>query len=288
MATERWAAFSVVAHKETAALARDVLLYDKLILPYPPTAEERSRWADPAQDWDPDLLDRRLEQLKDLALPFNWGDQIKGHFHDLMATVRDEVSPLADTPRVIRDWIEPQVRERGIRVVAAFRDGDALRRDYLASAAASAAFTLGFVHEFVVPFVELNPEDALAEAVNLARDEEFRLHRRDYYRWQEEIANRIARRELDLPTAQQELRDKVTTYNARVAKADKKAGRTVLVTLAGTGAGIALAVLGPPGWLALLAVASAALPLLLLEGSDASTDGVAPAVMFHDMRRALE
>lgn len=290
MSTQRWATFSVVAHKDTAALAREVLLYDQLIFPSPPNEEERHRWTNPEQDWNPDLLDRRIEQLQGLARRLNWDKTLQGRFHDLMASVRHEVTPLAATPIVLRDWIEPQVRERGICVVAAFRDEDTLRRNYLASAtgvADSTAFTLGLFHELVVPFVDLDPEEALVEAIKLARDEEFLIHRRDYYRWQEEIVGRIARDEVDIPSAKQELKDKVTVYNRRVEKADKKARKTILVTIAGTAASIAAALMGPPGWATYLASAGTALPLLLLERPEVSTEGIAPALMFHDMRRAL-
>lgn len=290
ISTQRWATFSVIAHKDPRALAREVLLYDQLIFPSPPNEEERRRWEKPERDWDPDLLDRRIEQLQGLARRLNWDKTLQGRFHDLMASVRHEVTPLAATPMVLRDWIEPQVRERGICVVAAFRDEDTLRRNYLDSAtgaANSTSFTLGLFHELVVPFVDLEPEEALVKAINLARDEEFLIHRRDYYRWQEEVAGRIAGGEVDIPSAIQELKDKVAVYNRRVRSADKKARKTIIVTIAGTAASIAAALLGPPGWASYLACSSAALPLLLIERPDVSTEGISPALMFHDMRRAL-
>lgn len=36
MARERWGAFSVIDHKNTAAYVPEVLLYDKLVIPVPP------------------------------------------------------------------------------------------------------------------------------------------------------------------------------------------------------------------------------------------------------------
>ena len=41
---QRWAAFSVRAHRDLPALASDVLLYDRLILPVPEDDAEYDRW----------------------------------------------------------------------------------------------------------------------------------------------------------------------------------------------------------------------------------------------------
>jgi hypothetical protein len=290
MAFERWATYSVVAHQDAAALARDLLLYDKLILPVPPDAAEERRWADPKRNWQPDLLKRRLDQLKDLARAVNWDHDFQKEFHRRLVTMREEVSPMAMTPMVIREWIEPQVRDKGIRVVAAFRSEEDFRRDYLrrpTPAAREATMTFALAHELVVPFAEREPEAALQEAARLARDPEFRAHRRAYYEWQEEIGGRISRGEIDIEGAKRQLREMVDLYNARIAKADRKAKKTLVVTLAGTAISIALAFSGPPGWAALLGAAGAALPMLLVEKPDVSASGAEPAVMLHEMRRTL-
>jgi len=204
--------------------------------------------------------------------------------------MREEVTPLAMTPMVIRDWIEPQVRDRGIRVVAAFRNEKDFKRDYLqrpTAAVGEAAFTFGVVHEAVIPFDTRDPESALEESAKLARDAEFRAHRRAYYDWQEAIGARIARGEIDAEWAKRELNEMVVLYNERIAKADRKAKKTLVVMLAGTAISIVSALTGPPGWLAFLSAAGALLPMVLVEKPEASTAGAEPAVMFHDMRRAL-
>ena len=40
---QRWAAFSVRAHRDLGSLAADVLLYDRIILPVPENDPERER-----------------------------------------------------------------------------------------------------------------------------------------------------------------------------------------------------------------------------------------------------
>jgi hypothetical protein len=45
MSRQRWGAFSVKDHIDAAALAADVLLYDKLRFPVPPK-EDEVRWED--------------------------------------------------------------------------------------------------------------------------------------------------------------------------------------------------------------------------------------------------
>ncbi len=59
---ERWGTFSVADHTLPYAFIADVLLYDKLVIPYPP-ADERKRWI--KAGWKPDHLDDLLETLDD-------------------------------------------------------------------------------------------------------------------------------------------------------------------------------------------------------------------------------
>jgi hypothetical protein len=60
---QRWAAFSVRAHRDLASLAADVLLYDRLILPVPEDDPERERGI--RKEWDPDDIALRVVQRPD-------------------------------------------------------------------------------------------------------------------------------------------------------------------------------------------------------------------------------
>ena len=51
---QRWAAFSVRAHRDLGSLAADLLLYDKLILPVPEDEAEFDRWV--KNRWAPEKI----------------------------------------------------------------------------------------------------------------------------------------------------------------------------------------------------------------------------------------
>lgn len=62
MASQIWGTFSVKDHCRANAFVREVLLFDRLVLPVPSDEQERSRWRqpnpnDPRANWDPDRLD---------------------------------------------------------------------------------------------------------------------------------------------------------------------------------------------------------------------------------------
>lgn len=65
---EVWGTCAVNDHQRPAAFVRELLLFDRLVVPYPDTDEERARWqdpnpADPLETWDPDGLDDLLRVL---------------------------------------------------------------------------------------------------------------------------------------------------------------------------------------------------------------------------------
>src|SRR5580704_14490701 len=78
MAYERWGAVSVCDHKKIDGLLSNILLYHRLVIPVPRCADaaEEAREIDlwRANDWDPDLLSRRLTILGSLAVPNPWND----------------------------------------------------------------------------------------------------------------------------------------------------------------------------------------------------------------------
>jgi hypothetical protein len=62
MASQIWGTFSVKDHCRANAFVREVLLFDRLVLPVPSDEQERSRWRQPnpknsQENWDPDRLD---------------------------------------------------------------------------------------------------------------------------------------------------------------------------------------------------------------------------------------
>ena len=73
MPFERWGSLSVNDHVDTQALVANVLLYDRLVAPVMTEQvdrDERAYWI--SRGWDPDLQQRRLETLEDLAIRRPW------------------------------------------------------------------------------------------------------------------------------------------------------------------------------------------------------------------------
>jgi hypothetical protein len=62
MSRERWGAFSVRDHTFKRPFAADVLMYDRLVIPYPANPEERARW--PENTWAPKRLDWMLRSFQ--------------------------------------------------------------------------------------------------------------------------------------------------------------------------------------------------------------------------------
>ena len=75
---QRWAAFSVRAHRDIGSLASDVLLYDRIILPVPEDDPERERWV--RHDWAPDLIALRTIQAAGVIIPVPWTAQLRAEW----------------------------------------------------------------------------------------------------------------------------------------------------------------------------------------------------------------
>lgn len=69
------------------ALATDILLYDRIILPVPEDEVERKRWV--ARDWAPDEIALRAVQAADLIIPVPWTAQLRQEWADDRARLRD-------------------------------------------------------------------------------------------------------------------------------------------------------------------------------------------------------
>jgi hypothetical protein len=93
---ELWGTFAVMDHLRPRAFVAEVLLYDRLIVPRPPTEEEeppapgepdeRTLWK--RRGWQPEKLDVLLkEELSDLAIPVPWTRELQGNWR---ARYKDE------------------------------------------------------------------------------------------------------------------------------------------------------------------------------------------------------
>lgn len=294
MTIERWGTFSVIDHKNAAALVPEVLLYDRLVIPFPPDDVERKRWRD--RGWEPELLDRRLEVLGGLAVKASWDLERQKTFREWMGklhTVQEDADgmvteveqqlPYILTRRILAQ--QPPVLPAGITrvvTVAAYQSEADLKTHFLLGArpAESERATLGFLlaHRFAVPADE-NPEKALRKAVDLTtKDDHFRENRRKLYAWQEEIVREGVTPEIAI----QEMDQMIEAYNRSVERAIKTVYYKYAFTIAGIALGLAGAAIGNPLWTAssLLSIVQFA----TLDRKPVIEAGEnAPAAMFHDV-----
>ncbi|HEY6373761.1 MAG TPA: hypothetical protein VIX37_24530 [Candidatus Sulfotelmatobacter sp.] len=75
---QRWAAFSVRAHRDLASLGADILLYDRIILPVPEDDPERERWI--RKQWNPDDIALRVVQSAGRIIPVPWTAQLRAEW----------------------------------------------------------------------------------------------------------------------------------------------------------------------------------------------------------------
>lgn len=222
MSFERWGAFSVIDHKNARALAVDVLLYDRLILPNPPEWD-RDRWIE--KGWDPDGLDKRFKELGSIAIEASWDqDRQKAWrelFEQVSAEARDDEMAYMVSALLLSD---PQYRPKldgiePLNVVAAYQseaDVEALHPG-MQENARKGEYDFLIAQQIEVPD-DKDPEDCLKRAIEIAHDEGFKKARFDLHEWQDMVTNRGAS-----PTAAvKQLGNIIGEYNTQIAKKAKK------------------------------------------------------------------
>lgn len=287
MPIERWGSLSVADHIDTGALAINVMLYDRLVMPVlteQPDRAERPYWE--ARGWDPDLQEKRLQTLGDLVVKRPWDAALRHRFRDRWAQLQaergdaQEIDALHLTRRILAD---EKVRDkpRGaphVEVIAAYNSSQALAEEFRLGEAADGPLATQAVlvaRRLAVP-AYARAESTLAAAIELSRDRSFRAKRRALFDWQLQMAQRgVAPAD-----ALELLCEKTEAYNAEVRAANRKVHLRWAFAVCGMGLGFAR---GEP----LIAGASAMLSLVqfaTLDRQPAIEPGdAAPAAMFHDI-----
>ncbi len=258
MARERWGTFSVIDHKNAAALVPEVLLYDRLVLPVPPDDQERQRWQN--KGWAPEVLDLRLGQLGDLAIRASWDLELRKDFRQRMEQLKQtqfdatQMSKEAQEalPYQMTRMILAQTQSRvlpqdvtSVVTVAAYQSAHDFNAHFVldkASADSNRA-TLGFLlaQKFAVPG-DKDPETALGKAIELSNDKAFREHRRKLYAWQDDVIGQG----IPPQRAIQEMEEMVAQYNQCVERAVKTVYYRFAFAVAAAGLALAAAPLGAP------------------------------------------
>jgi hypothetical protein len=232
MSRERWGTFSVNDHLRPRAFVADVLLYDKLIIPVPPTTEERNRWE--TNNWDPDKQSNALDILGDLATPVPW-DEVKENAFRTRQRLACEADrdtramisfgaqgqdPYAITRGLLGQEFRPPLPKgvRSVWTVAAYSSLKDYQDDAKLETEADRRDRLAMVlkQRFFVPEeAGKTDEEMLKTAVDLANRDDFKEKRAKLHRWQEDII------ENGIPDAKaiEEMEDYLKQFDEVVKKA---------------------------------------------------------------------
>jgi hypothetical protein len=286
MYRQRWGSFAVVDHLRPNAYVADVLLYDRLLIPYPSddgrhveidSPNEWKRWGE--RDWAPGRLDAYIDILGDLAERVPWNEQIwiawRDRFKLAEAAQFDAGNIFSDNQYVTRmvladdRFVEHKPPIGSVekpRVVAAYPSladfgkeydiletagqSDVSKADYQMQASRLAS-VLGYT--FLVPDdTEKSQTQLLEEAVKLAREDEFRQQRAWIHDWQETVLRNGIEEEHALRTIEKHLADYGKYMESRL-KRTRVRRAYLIATAALSAASIAI----PP-----LGIAAALAPIL--------------------------
>ncbi|HEX2011736.1 MAG TPA: hypothetical protein VJN44_12440, partial [Roseateles sp.] len=243
MAIERWGSLSVADHIDAGALAANVLLYDRLVLPVmssQPDRDEQAYWE--RQGWNPELQRRRLEQLEELAVCRPWNAARRARFRDRLSQLRAErfdaqhIDSHAMARRILaqEQVLEKLAGVQHVDVIAAYNSAAALSADFhLDDLKEHVAAQAGLLtRRLAVPDLA-DADDGLRLACELSRDAAFRERRAALFDWQELMADKKL-----APEAAVDLLCELTdAYNEAVLAAKAKVRWKLAFTVFGIGLG---------------------------------------------------
>lgn len=299
MSRERWGTFAVNDHLRRRAFVTDVLLYDRLVIPYPPDDDQRAIWR--KEGWRPNRLEDYLTILGDLAIRVPWDEYKRETFkaryvsaqdvdfdaRNLAEARRQSNDPFYITRLLLREDFLPELPKGVSKVwaVAAYPSANEYKKDYNTDVQQNRRETLGIVltHRFLMPKATGKPDtQALKQAVKLATRDDFREKRTQLYRWQEEII------EEDIPDdkAIEEMEEYLKQYNDAVKQATHEVYWKFAFTVIPISLSIAGATLVTP-FLALGTLVSLAKFVKFDRRPVIQAGECAAAAMFHDVRKHL-
>ena len=259
---QRWAAFSVQAHKDLVGLASDLLLYERLVLPVPADERELERWAE--QDWNPEVLALRKVQGAGRIFTVPWTRELRDEHQQIMALqcLAGEIGygmtagllAYSDRawPEIVAGLDPDQVPAHRPFLIAAFQsEEEAQARLYLRAHAPSellpgerkADVALALQVESILDEpVHAYPEEAFLRAVKLTDDCDFDRARRALFNYIDGLViDDVSETEVKRTLAALE-----GDYNEAVRQFDKNTRKHRAVTLIPRGVGSAAGFAGVP------------------------------------------
>lgn len=301
MARERWGTFSVADHKRRRAFVADVLLYDRLIVPYPPSSHERKDWV--KEGWKPDRLDSLLEVLRDdHAIRVLWTEEMHNEFKtrfelgawagfdsDNLAGVRErKEDPMQVTRKLLSEDFLPELPEGVTKVWAVpaypsyYEFNKDSQIDVRDGSARRVKLQCALAHRFLVPSGDKPDLQLLKDAVKLADEDDFKGHRAEYYKWQENIIEN----DISVENAIKEMEQHLEAINKVIRKAKIKVYWKFAFTITSISLSVVPAAFATSPLALPLAGAGALISLAKfakLERKPEYQPGIhAPAAMFHE------
>lgn len=218
MGAQVWGTLAVNDHTQRHALLREVLLFDRLVVPVPATKKERDRWkepnrSNPRETWDPDGLDQVLRILgsqrraspagEPLAWESDWDLQrwqAGKSRAEIASTITEQDAFYATRMILAMDEDLPGA----VEAMAAYPSERACAAELTPSREKPADLTAAdalvlLARPLLVPDVaDGDYERALSEAAQLARSPRVRLERAAYHDFVRDFVSRLRRPGMDL------------------------------------------------------------------------------------------
>jgi hypothetical protein len=296
---QTWGTFSVRDHLAPRAFVADVVLYDKLVIPFPADATERARWG----PWKPDELARKVEIMgDDLALTIPWTEQKHALFdHRISAASQldEDAAKVAEWRAQGRDdWqitrellcdvygsqkdkeLAAQVpRGAYVEAVAAYASYDAYREEVPVEEGVADGRVFGW--EILVPEDSTLDDNALlTRAAKIARDPEFKAKRAALNEWRRELD----KHDVSADAARADLEQRLAEYREAICREKVKTRVLNAFALLSIGASIAGALVFPPIAVAGGFIAAGSFGAGMIRASPPSDQAKTVAII-HDARR---
>jgi len=216
MPTELWGTTSVNDHVRREAYLRELLIFDRLVVPYPASEEERQRWrrpnpANPKESWRPARLDELLEYLGTetqqgigkipLAWTAPWCEQSwqAGAGLSEVAVVISEEDNFAATRKILSMRAPLPAIIEAVPSYPTYRAWwQEVQPDPEPARPATAASALvALARPLLLPERDRRYRFRLFEVIELASDPDFRLARSHYHQWVREMVSILRGQDLN-------------------------------------------------------------------------------------------
>lgn len=226
VAFETWATYAVNDHLQEQSFARDVMMFDRLAIPFPPPGNdaEWARWENAG--WDPTRQRVLLDILGNRAVTVPWDDQLKERWKNRFEAGADMKSiaswAFAATRIELTENLPSDVT--GIESLAAYQSLEELKRDYelkkIDQHYQGSVLTAIIGREFLFPDVtEYRGDDLLKAAVEASEQPVFKRRRTAFWQWEQTLIGRgVVKDEQTVRAAVDEMRGLVNDEEAELRR----------------------------------------------------------------------